>query len=122
MKRNPTSSYLISIHWSDKNVTLTNGTPDGNISILGFFAAAHPLVLVGQNICSSDSPAGLHVLRVVGVHRFPVGSARRAHPVTSVRRTGLLLSYNLEIKKYKTHVKKDQIYLKILRNINTDQV
>lgn len=59
--------------------------------ILVFFAAAHPLVLVGQRVRSFDSPRGVHVLTVVAVHRFLVSSAQRAHPVTSVGHTGSLL-------------------------------
>lgn len=67
--------------------------------ILVFFAAAHPLVLVGQRVRSFDSPRGVHVLTVVAVHRLLVSSAQRAHPVTSVGHTGSLLLHNLEILK-----------------------
>lgn len=77
--------------------------------LLFFFAAAHPLVLVGQRVRSFDSPTGVHVLTVVAVHKLLVGSAQRAHPVTSVGHTGSLLLHKLEIKKIQNPILKEQI-------------
>ena len=64
-----------------------------------FCTTAHPLVLVRQRVRHLDCPTGVHVLTVIALHRLPICSAQRTHPITSVTQTKSLVFYTLDIKK-----------------------